>query len=142
MKPSFLFLNTISCLYKLLVITLFFLASAVSYAAKSNERVLNVQSNVSSEMVSARIVFTYIGNKGGGAGDVFIYNVQGEQVFYGEFESSGMESVQTIELEPGTYMIEGMGTPANSYFNQTFEVGNNDLQISLEVDENNWHVLI
>ena len=53
-----------------------------------------------------------------------------------------MESVRTLTLEPGTYTIEGMGTPQNSYFYQTFEVKQNSLQISLEVDERNWHIMI
>lgn len=97
--------------------------------------------------VNVRLIFTYIGSGRGGAGDIFIDREQGDESLYKELESNGMESVWTFTLPSGKYTIIGNGTPENS-LNQSFEINRDDflsyyntLQISVEIDERNWHVM-
>nr|WP_320056961.1 hypothetical protein [uncultured Bacteroides sp.] len=97
--------------------------------------------------VNVRLIFTYIGNGNGGSGDIFIDREQGDETLYKELESNGMESVWALTLPSGKYTIIGRGTPENS-LNQSFNINRDDflsyyntLQISIEIDDRNWHIM-
>lgn len=97
--------------------------------------------------VNLKIVFTYIGNGSGGWGDVYIYDENGEEIFYNEFESYGIESVKSIILKPGKYVIMGRGLPTEN-MQYSFEIkqgnvsdANKTMQMSLQIDDRMWHPL-
>ncbi len=98
--------------------------------------------------VDLKIVFTYIGDRSGGYGEVYIYNEQGDEVFHDEFESYTVESVKSVILKPGRYIIMGQGSPAEN-LQYSFEIKQGDvsdanriMQMSLEIDERMWHPLL
>lgn len=98
--------------------------------------------------VDLKIVFTYIGDRSGGYGEVYIYNEQGDEVFYDEFESYKVESVKSVMLKPGRYVIMGQGSPTEN-LQYSFEIkrgnmsdANRTMQMSLEIDERMWHPLL
>lgn len=98
--------------------------------------------------VDLKIVFTYIGDRSGGYGEVYIYNEQGDEVFYDEFESYKVESVKSVILKPGKYVIMGQGSPVEN-LQYSFEIKQGDvsdanriMQMSLEIDERMWYPLL
>lgn len=98
--------------------------------------------------INVKLIFRYIGYNNGGAGDVTISKDYGDDYIYKELESNGMESVQYFTLTPGKYSIEGRGTPLNNLLD-SFEIIRSDfsdytnqLLININIDENNWHMMI